>query len=152
MATLSSPCGQRSVSASGGSAWIPSPSFIGLSSILPKRCRPNQPAGWSLLLTDRPTAVGQADAATNRSNLPPAPHNVPRSIDRDVLSCLQVRRPKSRSLPKPAEVLSSDNRRITPSQVGAEVDRTVGGGETCRRFIAIPAESYSASGGCYAVP
>ncbi len=40
--------------------------------------------------------------------------------------------PKARRLTWSASVLSSDNRRITRNQVGAEVDRAAGGGETWR--------------------
>ena len=55
--------------------------------------------------------------------------------------------PQARSLTWTAVVLSGDHRRITANQVGAEVDQTAGGGETCGRFIAIPAERYPASDG-----
>ena len=55
-----------------------------------------------------------------------------------------LRGPKARSLTWTAFVLSSENRRLTANQVGAEVDRIAGGGETCGRFIAATAERYPA--------
>jgi hypothetical protein len=60
--------------------------------------------------------------------------------------------PKPRGLTWPAGVLSSGNRRITPNQRGAGVDRNAGGSETWVQITTMFAERYHDAGRDYREP